>query len=168
MNLDSAEIDLSRAFTPGMGYVALSRLRKVDGLYLRGFNAMALEVSPEVSEYDAHLKQQSDIVARSLGKLADKQLEELHGRIRTNLSGDYAEYDRDLFEALRQWRIQEASSNAKPAFTVFDDKTLIALSAERPATPQELILVPGIGPKKLEQYGDVVLEIIGRHSGKLF
>ena len=46
MSLDAAEIDLSRAFVPGQGYVALSRLRSLAGLSLRGFNDMALAMHP--------------------------------------------------------------------------------------------------------------------------
>ena len=52
MSLDAAEVDLSRSFAPGMGYVALSRLRSLDGLSLLGLNAMALKVNDEVLEFD--------------------------------------------------------------------------------------------------------------------
>jgi ATP-dependent exoDNAse (exonuclease V) alpha subunit len=47
MTLDSASIDLSEAFVPGQGYVALSRLRTLDGLDLKGINRQALEVHPQ-------------------------------------------------------------------------------------------------------------------------
>ena len=42
MTLDGAFIDLSKTFEPGMGYVALSRLKSLEDLYLQGFNNMAL------------------------------------------------------------------------------------------------------------------------------
>ncbi len=51
MSLSSAEIDLSRSFTYGMGYVALSRLRTMDGLYLRGINSRSLQLDPKVYEF---------------------------------------------------------------------------------------------------------------------
>src|SRR5581483_7605918 len=41
MSLDAAEIDLGKTFTPGMGYVALSRVRSLKGVYLTGLNRMA-------------------------------------------------------------------------------------------------------------------------------
>lgn len=44
MTLDAAEIDLSKAFEKGQGYVALSRLKDMNGLYLSGFNERALQV----------------------------------------------------------------------------------------------------------------------------
>ena len=52
MSLDSAEIDLSKSFEPGMGYVALSRVRSLGGLRLMGWNEMALKVHPEIIEID--------------------------------------------------------------------------------------------------------------------
>lgn len=52
MSLDSAEIDLTNAFQPGMGYVALSRVRSLDGLFLKGFNGQALKMHEEVFAMD--------------------------------------------------------------------------------------------------------------------
>lgn len=62
MSLDAAEVDLSRAFTPGMGYVALSRVRSLDGLFLQGFNDMSLKMHPEIYEFDAVLRNASETV----------------------------------------------------------------------------------------------------------
>ena len=59
MTLDSALIDLRKAFTPGMGYVALSRVRSVDQLYLKGINQMALTMSEDAHDIDALLRQTS-------------------------------------------------------------------------------------------------------------
>lgn len=59
MSLDSAEIDLSKSFAPGMGYVALSRVRQLKGLKILGFNHSALRIHPEIVEYDQVLKMES-------------------------------------------------------------------------------------------------------------
>ncbi len=59
MTLDSAEVDLSRAFTPGMGYVALSRVRNLQNLYLLGMNNMALRVSEEALRIEDELRRSS-------------------------------------------------------------------------------------------------------------
>lgn len=56
MSLDAAQIDLRSAFTPGMGYVALSRVRSLDGLYLDGFNDQALLMHEEIHELDKQLR----------------------------------------------------------------------------------------------------------------
>lgn len=55
MTLEAAEIDLSRSFGYGMGYVALSRLKSLEGLYLLGINEMAYKLDPQVFSYDREL-----------------------------------------------------------------------------------------------------------------
>jgi ATP-dependent DNA helicase PIF1 len=59
MTLDAAEIDLGDAFEPGMGYVALSRLRSLKGLKLMNLNETALQVHPAILAQDAIFKRQS-------------------------------------------------------------------------------------------------------------
>lgn len=59
MTLDEVEVDLSKSFAPGMGYVALSRVRTLNGLFLRGINQRALQVDPRVQEQDAIFLKQS-------------------------------------------------------------------------------------------------------------
>ena len=59
MTLDAARIDLRRAFVEGMGYVALSRVRSLDTLYLHGINRMALQVSEDAKAIDQNLRQRS-------------------------------------------------------------------------------------------------------------
>ena len=51
-------------------------------------------------------------------------------------------------------------SDGKPAYTVFDDKTLASIAQQLPGTLAELAQIKGIGPAKLEQYGDAVLSVI--------
>jgi ATP-dependent exoDNAse (exonuclease V) alpha subunit len=64
MTLDAAEIDLRRAFTPGMGYVALSRVGRLDRLALRGLGQMALRVSDEALAIEADLQAASEAALR--------------------------------------------------------------------------------------------------------
>lgn len=75
MSLDAAVIDLSRSFEPGMGYVALSRVRTLAGLQLQGFNDMALSVNEEVARVDADLRAASAHAVEVLSALsaADKR-----------------------------------------------------------------------------------------------
>jgi len=56
MTLDAARIDLSKAFVEGMGYVALSRVKNLDNLYLVGINRMALRVSDDARQINDVLK----------------------------------------------------------------------------------------------------------------
>ena len=57
MSLDAAEVDLSKAFVPGMGYVALSRVRSLEGLYLVGLGPQALQMDPDIYQFDKALIQ---------------------------------------------------------------------------------------------------------------
>jgi DNA-binding CsgD family transcriptional regulator len=66
MTLDTAEIDLGDAFEPGMGYVALSRLRSLRGLKLMNLNATALQVHPAILKQDSIFKQQSTLARQYL------------------------------------------------------------------------------------------------------
>ncbi len=56
MSLDAAEIDLSKSFERGMGYVALSRVRSLSGIRLMGINQMAIKVNRQVVEKDKEFK----------------------------------------------------------------------------------------------------------------
>lgn len=66
MTLDAAVMDLSDAFVPGQGYVALSRVCSLGGLTLKGFNAMALQIDERVREYDEIIRAQSRAIVRRL------------------------------------------------------------------------------------------------------
>ena len=68
MNLDSAEIDLSKCFLEGMGYVALSRLKSLKGLRLMGINNLAFCVNKRAMEMDKSFKKLSKEASVELKK----------------------------------------------------------------------------------------------------
>jgi ATP-dependent DNA helicase RecQ len=68
--------------------------------------------------------------------------------------------DPALFERLRKWRSEVARRQGVAAFLVFHDRTLNELASRRPADLRDLGAVPGIGPSKLDQYGQALLELI--------
>ena len=72
MTLDSARVDLRKAFVEGMGYVALSRVRSLDTLSLEGINQMALRVSPEALEIDKKLRSSSAKHAKKFEHLREQ------------------------------------------------------------------------------------------------
>ncbi len=78
MTIDKAEIDLSRAFASGQGYVALSRLTSLDGLYLKGFTKQALHIIERVREEDILFRKKSDNAEDALTKYSSEELERLH------------------------------------------------------------------------------------------
>jgi DNA helicase-2/ATP-dependent DNA helicase PcrA len=68
--------------------------------------------------------------------------------------------DQMLFEELRRWRSRQAKAASVPAFVIFDDKTLTEVASRRPSDKAALLAVPGIGPVKLERYGDDLLAVV--------
>ncbi len=69
--------------------------------------------------------------------------------------------DRDLFEALRELRLGLARERGVPPYVIFHDTTLRELARLKPATRADLHHVYGIGAKKAEDLGDVILAVIG-------
>lgn len=75
MNLDAAEIDLSKCFIEGMGYVAISRLRSLSGLKLAGINNMAFCVHQKAIEIDDDFKRASQDNREFLSTLSSQDKE---------------------------------------------------------------------------------------------
>jgi DNA helicase-2/ATP-dependent DNA helicase PcrA len=62
------------------------------------------------------------------------------------------------FARLKAWRLRRARADELPAYVVFHDTTLAQIVQLRPKTLAELSRVPGVGPTKLERYGEEVLQ----------
>ena len=67
-----------------------------------------------------------------------------------------------LFEELRAWRGREARARGVPAYVVFADATLLELARLRPGDRDGLAAVKGVGPRKLEEFGESVLDVLRR------
>ena len=77
MSLDAAVIDLSRSFAYGMGYVALSRVRRLDGVHLVGLGENALAVDPQILAVDKKLQELSSRAETRLAEFESKDLVKL-------------------------------------------------------------------------------------------
>jgi len=150
MSLDAAEIDLSRSFTPGMGYVALSRVRSMEGVYLAGINGVALAMHPMIFEFDIDLRSASDELANIVAD-AEPEIEE-------NAKGEA--YDEDLLKRLKAWRTERAKQEKVSSFVVAHNAMLEDIARRKPRTPQELLRVKGLGQGKFDKYGLELLEIV--------
>jgi ATP-dependent DNA helicase RecQ len=64
------------------------------------------------------------------------------------------------FEALRTWRLEIARQAEVPPYVVFHDRTLAEIAERRPASAGALASIPGVGPAKLERYGQSVLAVL--------
>jgi ATP-dependent DNA helicase RecQ len=72
-----------------------------------------------------------------------------------------ADVDPELLARLKGWRTEEARRQGMPPYIIFPDRTLVALAAAQPRSREALLQVRGIGPAKLEAYGERLLQLLG-------
>jgi ATP-dependent DNA helicase PIF1 len=149
MSLDAAEIDLSKSFTPGMGYVALSRVRSLDGLFLSGINAMAMRLHPAIYELDRTLKS----LSADLASVTSEAEEETEAEQSVN------QIDEGLLTKLRQWRTERSKAEGMPAYIIAHDTLLETIATKKPQTESQLLAINGMGPAKLAKYGPEILKV---------
>jgi ATP-dependent DNA helicase PIF1 len=101
MSLDAAVVDLSRAFEYGQGYVALSRVRTLEGLFILGWSENALLVHPEVARRDAEFRQLSNEAAVGFSDLEE--------------SGERVELEKNFIRACGGTLTPATDSEGKPA-----------------------------------------------------
>ncbi|MFZ2500543.1 MAG: AAA family ATPase [Minisyncoccia bacterium] len=87
MSMDAAIIDLSKAFEYGQGYVALSRVRRLSGVYLTGINARALEVHPEILEKDKDFRAASDAARDAFALMPEKEATDMQKKFVKAMDG---------------------------------------------------------------------------------
>jgi len=75
-----------------------------------------------------------------------------------------SDLNEELLDALRAWRLQVSREKAVPAYVVFTDNTLMAIAEQSPSDEAALADIPGIGPMKLQAYGEQVLALVGAHA----
>ena len=73
---------------------------------------------------------------------------------------DAADVDPVLFDALRNWRNEEARSRSLPAYRILSDKCLQSIVQAQPSSAEELTEVWGMGPYKVTQFGDDIIKLI--------
>jgi superfamily I DNA/RNA helicase len=135
-------------------YVAMSRAKK--NLYMT--------YTTKNPTYFINDDMQSLIKRR--GKLGDSSLNDEYedrdkkkGKIKPSEKFDFDE-GLDLLSKLKEFRTSVARQASIPPYMVFHDKTLVEIAKVMPKTREELLEINGMGPKKYEKYGDLILEII--------
>lgn len=187
LTFDKAIIDVHAAFSPGQAYVALSRCRTLEGLVLSSpvsasvfmkdkavdaymnyiycpVQELAFSSCYEYFEYEK--KPEPEVVASEEKVNAKKVNAE---RINTEKSDAEKPAvpakipDTALARELRSWRYERASEIDKPAFVVFSNAALAGIAYLRPTTLTELLDVPGVGPAKVNAYGEEIIGIVQSH-----
>ncbi len=85
-------------------------------------------------------------------------------KVKTKLQN--LDYDKNLFEELRQLRKQISSENNVPPYIVFSDASLAEMAAFNPQDKTAFLAINGVGERKLESYGDQFLKLITNYSAK--
>ena len=74
--------------------------------------------------------------------------------------------DKRLFEKLRRWRLEVSRAENVRPFMIFHDSTFKEIALRRPLTTEELFQISGVGPKKYEKYGEILLKIVHEFTTK--
>jgi ATP-dependent exoDNAse (exonuclease V) alpha subunit len=135
MSLDAAEIDLGKAFEFGQGYVALSRVRTLQGVKLLGFNTDALMIHPSVLEEDKKLQAKSEVIRDYLSKKTREDIEKAKKKFIDDCEGSQEVVD---------WRAQEAleekiPSHHKTRVMIDEGKRIDDIAKERELTKETVL-----------------------------
>ncbi|OGG42016.1 hypothetical protein A2837_02310 [Candidatus Kaiserbacteria bacterium RIFCSPHIGHO2_01_FULL_46_22] len=129
MSLDAAEIDLSRAFVYGQGYVALSRVRSLKGLKLSGMNPNALAVDPRVIRQDERFREESLSAEQTFNEMEAADVLRMHEQFVTAVGGNLpkGEVQRQKPEA----RVAKESTYEITRRLLLEKKSLAEIVRER-------------------------------------
>ncbi len=174
MSLDAVVADLSRCFEPGMGYVALSRVRKLSGLVINGFNENALRVHPEVLEHDRHLKELSGKAESVVEHTDEKEVTRAHQQFLARVAPLYT-----LGKRAKEDRRGNNASAGQQKITTFHktlpliqkEMTLLEMAMERKLASETIIShvehLIGTGELKLAEVMYLRKEISHQHFVKI-
>lgn len=118
MTLDAARIDLRKAFVEGMGYVALSRVKNLNNLYLAGINRMALQVSEDAMRIDEQLRARAASDKKKFAHLEEKAKKRKHEITKKKVSGGGSSWTEKIE------KMRETYPNAYKPWLVSDDEEL--------------------------------------------
>jgi ATP-dependent DNA helicase PIF1 len=126
MSLDAAVIDLSQAFEFGQGYVAISRVRSLNGLFLEGFNERALELHPKVAVADRHFRGYSDAARKKFAALPQSEKDKLETNFLRAIGAHEPEPVREIVapEKTRHEVLKEKYPSIGKAWSKEDDAKL--------------------------------------------
>jgi len=176
MSLDAVIVDLSRCFEPGMGYVALSRVRTLEGLVINGMNEAALQVHPEVLHHDRYLRDLSG-KAESIFEHTDRvEISRAHEQFLAKVAPLYRlEGAGGRKGKNRKPRMQKLSTYHATATLIKAEKSLSETARERDVTTETIIshiekLVSGEGEGESLDMSEILYlkkEISTQHFTKI-
>lgn len=133
MTLDAAEIDLGDAFEPGMGYVALSRVRSLNGLKLMNLNDIALSVHPKILLQDTAFKAASETITQELKALSEKEISDHHLEILSK------RFDGDTVKSVSKTKKTAVSTHLITLAMLKENKSIESIAKKRDLTVGTII-----------------------------
>ena len=164
MTLDAAEIDLSRTFELGQGYVALSRLKSLAGLQLLGMNDMSLQLDPLARGADKRFLVLSEEADANYAMLDEESMQQAHEKFVLKSGGTLSQSVIDAYAALQKKRReqQQAQIDKKQKLgNQVSDKSESTLLATRMLLEESLTIAEISQARQLSQ------STIMRHIGEL-
>ncbi len=138
MSLDAAEMDLSKSFVYGQGYVALSRVRSLAGLKVLGVNATALQVDPRVIGQDERFVADSLAAEETFAAMEQSEIGEMHERFVKASGGKMP--SKDAAGTYKRTKTQTPQSTYEETKKLFDQGlTIEAMAAKRGLTTATII-----------------------------
>ncbi|MAZ29811.1 AAA family ATPase [bacterium] len=134
MSLDAAEIDLSKAFVFGQGYVALSRVRNLAGLKMLGMSSTALRVDPKIVEQDARFKTESELASNAFAQMDETELTKMHTSFVEKCGGTMPKEGEVGERSSSFERVQKESTYEQTKQLLLAGKTVRDIAKERKMT----------------------------------
>lgn len=139
MSLDAAEVDLSKSFAYGQGYVALSRVRTLAGLRVLGINANALQVDPKIIRENDRFKTESEEAEETFRTLDTEELEKMHSNFIKSNGGKIPSAEDLAKKTTPENRLNKTSTYEETKTLLQAGKTLAEMAKERNYTVSTII-----------------------------
>ena len=164
MTLDAAEIDLSRTFELGQGYVALSRLKSLAGLQLLGMNDMSLQLDPLARGADRRFLALSDEADANYAMLDEESMTQAHEKFILKSGGTLSKSIIDAYANLQKKRreqLQAQQDKKQKLGNQVSDKSDSTLLATR------ILLEESLSIAEISQARQLSQSTIMRHIAEL-
>ncbi|MEM9336810.1 MAG: helix-turn-helix domain-containing protein [Patescibacteria group bacterium] len=134
MSLDAAEIDLSRAFVYGQGYVALSRVRTLGGLKVLGMHPNALQVDPKIIQQDTRFQTEAEAAEDAFINMDNEELTTMHEQFVTACGGKVPKEGEEPKKRTGIERNKDVSTYAETKTLLDEGKSVKEIAKERKLT----------------------------------
>ena len=169
MTLDLCVMDLGKdIFEAGQIYVALSRVKSLDGLYLIDFNPNKIITKTKVKQFyekyshKTYTKEQRKSEKKRIIKLINEYIET--NKNNKDIHEKVINVNNKILEKLKEYRLIIAKEKNIPPYRILTNETINNISSYIPKDKSELLLIKGIGKKTLETYGTDILRIINSEN----